>query len=242
MNPQQRIAAIGTDKELSDLLDFSAMFSPPVSSGKNRPTTLGSSQFSAPGIDERTTEASWAAGGQSSPSYDESSRGFADSPHYGDHLSDSRLVSHEGLSPTPFISSTVMAILLNSATLFERHYVVVDKRRIEVSGNRLEFVYVPPTMRTDVGLASPGPVTTTGKSPAAFYSFTGSNPRRRSLQDSSPLGGQAEINSSVSGKVSMGDNPTAEQQPLGCRGSAELSLPPPAPPASLICINHTVSC
>ncbi|KAI5088617.1 transcription factor 12 isoform X3 [Silurus meridionalis] len=49
MNPQQRITAIGTDKELSDLLDFSAMFSPPVSSGKNRPTTLGSSQFSAPG-------------------------------------------------------------------------------------------------------------------------------------------------------------------------------------------------
>uniref|UniRef100_A0A8C2C4L2 Transcription factor 12 n=1 Tax=Cyprinus carpio TaxID=7962 RepID=A0A8C2C4L2_CYPCA len=44
MNPQQRIAAIGTDKELSDLLDFSAMFSPPVNSGKNRPTTLGSSQ------------------------------------------------------------------------------------------------------------------------------------------------------------------------------------------------------
>ncbi|KAJ8247877.1 hypothetical protein GJAV_G00251580 [Gymnothorax javanicus] len=49
MNPQQRIAAIGTDKELSDLLDFSAMFSPPVNSGKNRPTTLGSSQFSASG-------------------------------------------------------------------------------------------------------------------------------------------------------------------------------------------------
>ncbi|EOB06921.1 Transcription factor 12 [Anas platyrhynchos] len=60
---QQRMAAIGTDKELSDLLDFSAvghasrascrcavlnggMFSPPVNSGKTRPTTLGSSQFS----------------------------------------------------------------------------------------------------------------------------------------------------------------------------------------------------
>uniref|UniRef100_A0A671L9M1 Transcription factor 12 n=2 Tax=Sinocyclocheilus TaxID=75365 RepID=A0A671L9M1_9TELE len=49
MNPQQRIAAIGTDKELSDLLDFSAMFSPPVNSGKNRPTTLGSSQFTTSG-------------------------------------------------------------------------------------------------------------------------------------------------------------------------------------------------
>uniref|UniRef100_A0A670Y3A9 Transcription factor 12 n=1 Tax=Pseudonaja textilis TaxID=8673 RepID=A0A670Y3A9_PSETE len=47
MNPQQqqRLAAIGTDKELSDLLDFSAMFSPPVNSGKARPTTLGSSRF-----------------------------------------------------------------------------------------------------------------------------------------------------------------------------------------------------
>lgn len=48
MNPQQRIAALGTDKELSDLLDFSAMFSPPVSGAKNKPTTLGSSQFTAP--------------------------------------------------------------------------------------------------------------------------------------------------------------------------------------------------
>ncbi|XP_066512155.1 transcription factor 12-like isoform X1 [Hoplias malabaricus] len=38
-----------------------------------------------------------------------------------------------------------------------------------------------------MGLTSPGPVTTAGKSPAPFYSFTGSNPRRRSLQDSAPL-------------------------------------------------------
>uniref|UniRef100_A0A673MJ58 Transcription factor 4 n=1 Tax=Sinocyclocheilus rhinocerous TaxID=307959 RepID=A0A673MJ58_9TELE len=41
-----RMAALGTDKELSDLLDFSAMFSPPVSSGKNGPTSLGSGHFS----------------------------------------------------------------------------------------------------------------------------------------------------------------------------------------------------
>uniref|UniRef100_A0A4W5MC79 Transcription factor 12 n=1 Tax=Hucho hucho TaxID=62062 RepID=A0A4W5MC79_9TELE len=114
MNPQQRIAAIGTDKELSDLLDFSAMFSPPVNSGKNRPTTLGSSQFSAPGMDERPSQAasSWAPGGQSSsPSY-ESSRGLADSPHYGDHMSGSRLVSHEGLSQTPFMNSSIMGKIM----------------------------------------------------------------------------------------------------------------------------------
>uniref|UniRef100_A0A8C9L4Y2 Transcription factor 12 n=1 Tax=Pavo cristatus TaxID=9049 RepID=A0A8C9L4Y2_PAVCR len=69
---QQRMAAIGTDKELSDLLDFSAMFSPPVNSGKTRPTTLGSSQFGGSGMDERTGAASWGASGQPSPSYESS--------------------------------------------------------------------------------------------------------------------------------------------------------------------------
>ncbi|XP_052000544.1 transcription factor 12-like isoform X2 [Xyrauchen texanus] len=172
MNPQQRIAAIGTDKELSDLLDFSAMFSPPVNSGKNRPTTLGSSQFSASGLDERTSQASWASGGQSSPSY-ESSRGFGDSTHYADHLSDSRLVSHEGLSPTPFMSSSIMG-------KSERAQFSGYGREPGVSGCQS-------TLRPDVGLASPGPVTTSGKSPTPFYSFTGSNPRRRSLQDSASL-------------------------------------------------------
>uniref|UniRef100_A0A8C1Z5G7 Transcription factor 12 n=1 Tax=Cyprinus carpio TaxID=7962 RepID=A0A8C1Z5G7_CYPCA len=172
MNPQQRIAAIGTDKELSDLLDFSAMFSPPVNSGKNRPTTLGSSQFSTTGMDERTSQASWAPGGQSSPSY-ESSRGFGGSTHYADHLSDSRLVSHEGLSPTPFMSSSTMG-------KSERPPFSGYGREPGVSGCQS-------SMRSDIGLASPRPVTTSGKSPTPFYSYTGSNPRRRSLQDSASL-------------------------------------------------------
>uniref|UniRef100_A0A8C2H3M8 Transcription factor 12 n=1 Tax=Cyprinus carpio TaxID=7962 RepID=A0A8C2H3M8_CYPCA len=172
MNPQQRIAAIGTDKELSDLLDFSAMFSPPVNSGKNRPTTLGSSQFTTSGMDERTSQASWASGGQSSPSY-ESSRGFGDSTHYADHLSDSRLVSHEGLSPTPFMSSSIMG-------KSERPPFSGYGREPGVSGCQS-------SLRSDMGLASPGPVTTSGKSPTPFYSYTGTNPRRRSLQDSASL-------------------------------------------------------
>ncbi|XP_049326970.1 transcription factor 12 isoform X1 [Astyanax mexicanus] len=191
MNPQQRIAAIGTDKELSDLLDFSAMFSPPVSSGKNRPTTLGSSQFSASGIDERTAETSWAPGGQSSPSYDESSRGFADSPHYGDHLSDSRLVSHEGLSPTPFMSSGIMGKSERAAfSAFGREAGVSGcqtmRSLVPVNTNNLKKTDSS-TLRPEMGLASPGPVSTPGKTPAPFYSFPGSNPRRRSLQDSAPM-------------------------------------------------------
>ncbi|XP_026234175.1 transcription factor 12 isoform X2 [Anabas testudineus] len=172
MNPQQRIAALGTDKELSDLLDFSAMFSPPVSGGKNRPTTLGSSQFSASGLDERTSQASWAPGGESSPSY-ESSRGFADSPHYGDHLSDSRLVSHEGLSPTPFMNSNIMGKSERASFLgFGRDPGATSCQS---------------SLRSDIGLASPTSVTTPAKSAAPFYSFTAGNPRRRPLQDPPPI-------------------------------------------------------
>ncbi|XP_055755606.1 transcription factor 12-like isoform X3 [Salvelinus fontinalis] len=177
MNPQQRIAAIGTDKELSDLLDFSAMFSPPVNSGKNRPTTLGSSQFSAPGMDERPGQAasSWAPGGQSSsPSY-ESSRGLADSPHYGDHMSDSRLVSHEGLSQTPFMNSSIMG---KSA---ERAQFPAYGREPGVSGCQAN-------LRPDIGLVSPGPVATSRKTVPPFYPpFTGANPRRRPLPDPTPI-------------------------------------------------------
>ncbi|XP_008335180.1 transcription factor 12 isoform X1 [Cynoglossus semilaevis] len=172
MNPQQRIAALGTDKELSDLLDFSAMFSPPVSGGKTRPTTLGSSQFSTSGMDERTSQASWAPGGESSPSY-ETSRGFADSPHYGDHLSDSRLVSHEGLAPTAFINSNVMAKSERSSFIgFGRDSGAPSCQS---------------SVRPDNALGSPSPVTSSGKSAAPFYAFSAANPRRRPLQDPPPI-------------------------------------------------------
>ncbi|XP_012730097.2 transcription factor E2-alpha isoform X2 [Fundulus heteroclitus] len=62
------MAAVENDKELSDLLDFSAMFEPPVSNGKNGPTTLASSQFGGPGIDERRGSSPWGPGEQTSPS------------------------------------------------------------------------------------------------------------------------------------------------------------------------------
>ncbi|XP_061132333.1 transcription factor 12 isoform X1 [Syngnathus typhle] len=172
MNPQQRIPALGTDKELSDLLDFSAMFSPPVNGGKNRPTTLGSSQFSASGMDERTNlPASWAPGGDSSPSC-EPSRGFTDSPHYGDHLSDSRLVSHEGLSPTPFMNSNIM-------DKSERHGF---GRETGASGCQSQ-----PSLRSDVGVTSPSSGTASAKSAAPIFSFSAANPRRRALQDPPPV-------------------------------------------------------
>ncbi|XP_058485500.1 transcription factor 12 isoform X2 [Solea solea] len=163
MNPQQRIAALGTDKELSDLLDFSAMFSPPVSGGKIRATTLGSSQFSASGVDERSSHTSWTTAGDSSPTR-ESSRGFADSPHYSDQLTDSR--SHEGVSSPPFINSSIMGKT-------ERASFAAYSRETAAS--------VSQPLKS-----SPSAVASSGKSAAPFYSFTGANPRRRSLQDPPP--------------------------------------------------------
>ncbi|KAE8294306.1 Transcription factor E2-alpha Transcription factor 3 [Larimichthys crocea] len=93
---QQRMAAVGTDKELSDLLDFSAMFAPPVANGKNRTMTLASSQFGGSAIDERSGSGSWGSAEQNSPSFSQG-RGYAEGSHYNDH---------EGLS-SPFISSGV---------------------------------------------------------------------------------------------------------------------------------------
>ncbi|NXI75340.1 HTF4 factor, partial [Rhipidura dahli] len=194
---QQRMAAIGTDKELSDLLDFSAMFSPPVNSGKTRPTTLGSSQFSGSGMDERTGATSWGASGQPSPSYEssrengslhgkssdlstdieklKSQEGFADSPHYSDHLNDSRLGPHEGLSPTPFMNSNLMG------KTSDRGPFPLYGRDTGLPGCQSSL------LRSDMGLGSPGQLSSSGKPGTPYYPFSGTNQRRRPLHDSSAL-------------------------------------------------------
>ncbi|NWW10676.1 HTF4 factor, partial [Oreocharis arfaki] len=194
---QQRMAAIGTDKELSDLLDFSAMFSPPVNSGKTRPTTLGSSQFSGSGMDERTGATSWGTSGQPSPSYEssrengslhgkssdlstdieklKSQEGFADSPHYSDHLNDSRLGPHEGLSPTPFMNSNLMG------KTSDRGPFPLYGRDAGLPGCQSSL------LRSDMGLGSPGQLSSSGKPGTPYYPFSGTNQRRRPLHDSSAL-------------------------------------------------------
>ncbi|NWR29741.1 HTF4 factor, partial [Tachuris rubrigastra] len=194
---QQRMAAIGTDKELSDLLDFSAMFSPPVNSGKTRPTTLGSSQFSGSGMDERTGATSWGTSGQPSPSYEssrengslhgkssdlstdieklKSQEGFADSPHYSDHLNDSRLGPHEGLSPTPFMNSNLMG------KTSDRGPFPLYGRDTGLPGCQSSL------LRSDMGLGSPGQLSSSGKPGTSYYPFSGTNQRRRPLHDSSAL-------------------------------------------------------
>ncbi|NXG96860.1 HTF4 factor, partial [Loxia leucoptera] len=194
---QQRMAAIGTDKELSDLLDFSAMFSPPVNSGKTRPTTLGSSQFSGSGMDERTGATSWGTSGQPSPSYEssrengslhgkssdlstdieklKSQEGFADSPHYSDHLNDSRLGPHEGLSPTPFMNSNLMG------KTSDRGPFPLYGRDTGLPGCQSSL------LRSDMGLGSAAQLSSSGKPGTPYYPFSAANQRRRPLHDSSAL-------------------------------------------------------
>nr|XP_009933963.1 PREDICTED: transcription factor 12 [Opisthocomus hoazin] len=150
------------------------MFSPPVNSGKTRPTTLGSSQFSGSGMDERTGATSWGTSGQPSPSY-ESSRGFADSPHYSDHLNDSRLGPHEGLSPTPFMNSNLMG------KSSDRGPFPLYGRDTGLPGCQSSL------LRSDMGLGSPGQLSSSGKPGTPYYPFSGTNQRRRPLHDSPAL-------------------------------------------------------
>ncbi|XP_052598402.1 transcription factor 4 isoform X10 [Peromyscus californicus insignis] len=102
MHHQQRMAALGTDKELSDLLDFSAMFSPPVSSGKNGPTSLASGHFTGSNVEDRSSSGSWGNGGHPSPS-----RNYGDGTPY-DHMTSRDLGSHDNLSP-PFVNSRIQS-------------------------------------------------------------------------------------------------------------------------------------
>lgn len=150
------------------------MFSPPVNSGKTRPTTLGSSQFSGSGMDERGGTTSWGTSGQPSPSYD-SSRGFTDSPHYSDHLNDSRLGAHEGLSPTPFMNSNLIG------KTSERGSFSLYSRDSGLSGCQSSL------LRQDLGLGSPAQLSSSGKPGTPYYSFSATGSRRRPLHDSVAL-------------------------------------------------------
>uniref|UniRef100_A0A2K5K441 Transcription factor E2-alpha n=1 Tax=Colobus angolensis palliatus TaxID=336983 RepID=A0A2K5K441_COLAP len=72
MNQPQRMAPVGTDKELSDLLDFSMMFPLPVTNGKGRPASLAGAQFGGSGLEDRPSSGSWGSGDQNSSSFDPS--------------------------------------------------------------------------------------------------------------------------------------------------------------------------
>ncbi|KAL3047624.1 transcription factor 3b [Trematomus bernacchii] len=162
---QQRMAAVGTDKELNDLLDFSAvvsaqdnsilhswhakMFAPPVANGKNRTMTLASSQFGGSAIDERSGSGSWGSAEQNSPSFSQG-RGYGEGPHYNEH---------EGLS-SPFISAGVAG--KNERPPYP------------------PFGSQPGFHPSEIAMPSPDAMSPSGlKSGSQFYPSYPNNPRRR---------------------------------------------------------------
>ncbi|XP_074196028.1 transcription factor 4 isoform X14 [Rhinolophus sinicus] len=78
------------------------MFSPPVSSGKNGPTSLASGHFTGSNVEDRSSSGSWGNGGHPSPS-----RNYGDGTPY-DHMTSRDLGSHDNLSP-PFVNSRIQS-------------------------------------------------------------------------------------------------------------------------------------
>ncbi|XP_030622875.1 transcription factor 4 isoform X1 [Chanos chanos] len=175
MHHQQRMAALGTDKELSDLLDFSAMrnsdlkmfptsmmFSPPVSSGKNGPTSLGSGHFSGSNLEERASSGSWGNGSRASKSY-------VDGSQYA-HMTNRDLGSHDDISP-PYVNSRLTGKTERASYSYGRD-------------SNMHGCHQPSLMGGEMGMVSPGTVSPT-KPGSQYYQHYSSNPRRRSLHSDS---------------------------------------------------------
>ncbi|XP_069075979.1 transcription factor 4 isoform X26 [Pleurodeles waltl] len=184
MHHQQRMAALGTDKELSDLLDFSAMFSPPVSSGKNGPTSLASGHFSGSNVEDRTSSGSWGNGTHPSPSRKLSCsvqasvhghpprrwlHNYGDGAHY-DHMPSRDLGSHDNLSP-PYVNSRLHGKA-------ERGSYSSYGRDPDLQGCHQQSL-----LGGDMEIGSPGALSPT-KPGSQYFQYSSNNPRRRTLHSS----------------------------------------------------------
>ncbi|XP_062452298.1 transcription factor E2-alpha isoform X14 [Rhea pennata] len=166
---QQRMAAVGTDKELSDLLDFSMMFPLPVANGKNRPTTLASTQFGGSGLDERPGSGSWGTGDQNSSTFDQG-RNYGEGPHYGEHRD---LPSHNSISSSPFLGPGLVG------KSSERTSYSTFGRDAGMPGlNQTGF------LPGEMGIASPSTLSPTGVKGGSQYFSYPNNPRRRGAESS----------------------------------------------------------
>ncbi|XP_063815861.1 transcription factor 4 isoform X2 [Pseudophryne corroboree] len=185
MNHHQRMAALGTDKELSDLLDFSAMFSPPVSSGKNGPTSLASGHFTGPNVEDRSNSGSWGSSAHPSPSRKLSCsvqasvhshpprrwlHNYGEGSHY-EHMSSRELTSHDNLSP-PFVNSRMQS-------KSERGSYSCYGRDSEIQGCHQQSL-----LGGEMDIGNSGALSPT-KPGSQYYHYSSNNPRRRPFHSSS---------------------------------------------------------
>uniref|UniRef100_A0A8C9D111 Transcription factor E2-alpha n=1 Tax=Panthera leo TaxID=9689 RepID=A0A8C9D111_PANLE len=162
MNQPQRMAPVGTDKELSDLLDFSMMFPLPGANGKGRPTPLAGAQFGGSGLEDRPSSGSWGTGDQNSSSFDPS-RAYGEGTHFPE--------PHDSLSPSTFLGPglTGKGSERSAYTAFGRDAGV---------GGLSQAGFLP----SELALSSPGPLSPSGtKGGSQYYSYAG-HPRRRAAE------------------------------------------------------------
>ncbi|XP_045058242.1 transcription factor E2-alpha isoform X3 [Desmodus rotundus] len=165
MNQPQRMAPVGTDKELSDLLDFSMMFPLPVANGKGRPTSLAGTQFGGSGLEDRPSPGSWAPGDQNS-SFDPGRQTYSEGAHFSE--------SHGSLSSSTFLGPGLggKGGERNTYTAFGRDASV---------GGLTQAGFLP----SELALSSPGPLSPSGvKSGSQYYSSYPSHARRRAADSS----------------------------------------------------------
>ncbi|XP_019387307.1 PREDICTED: transcription factor 4 isoform X6 [Crocodylus porosus] len=149
-----------------DIATFMAkMFSPPVSSGKNGPTSLASGHFTGSNVEDRTSSGSWGNGGHPSPS-----RNYGDGTHY-DHMASRDLGSHDNLSP-PFVNSRIQ-----SKT--ERGSYSSYGRDSNLQGCHQQSL-----LGGDMDIGNPGALSPT-KPGSQYYQYSSNNPRRRPLHSTS---------------------------------------------------------
>ncbi|KFP16041.1 Transcription factor E2-alpha [Egretta garzetta] len=194
------------------------MFPLPVANGKNRPTTLASTQFGGSGLDERPGSGSWGTGDQNSSTFDQG-RSYGEGPHYGEHRD---LPSHNSISSSPFLGAGLVG--------------AVSGQGSPASGVCSWFggAFLSPCLQTgflpsEMGIASPSTLSPTGVKGGSQYFSYPNNPRRRGAD--SNIDGQPKkvrkvppgLPSSVSGSsVFPAGIPSPFPHPLGA----------PAPPAA----------
>ncbi|XP_026720945.1 transcription factor E2-alpha [Athene cunicularia] len=144
------------------------MFPLPVANGKNRPTTLASTQFGGSGLDERPGSGSWGTGDQNSSTFDQGRQSYGEGPHYGEHRD---LPSHNSISSSPFLGAGLVGKSSERAS-----YSTFGRDTGMPGLNQTGF------LPSEMGIASPSTLSPTGVKGGSQYFSYPSNPRRRGAE------------------------------------------------------------
>ncbi|XP_018431767.1 PREDICTED: transcription factor 4 isoform X3 [Nanorana parkeri] len=168
------------------------MFSPPVSSGKNGPTSLASGHFSCPNVEDRSNSGSWGSSAHPSPSRKLSCsvqasvhshpprrwlHNYGEGSHY-EHMTSRDMTSHDNLSP-PFVNSR----LHNKS---ERSSYPCYSRDSEIQGCHQQSL-----LGGEMDIGNSGALSPT-KPGSQYYHYSSNNSRRRPFHSSSMAEVQAK--------------------------------------------------